>query len=135
MINYEEWNMDKAAISHYISHLEYLRNSEKSIKIKIGLEVDFFSGKENEIRNYLHGLPLDYIIGSVHYLGEKSVDGSTELYKENNIDRIFKSYFNSVSAAASSGLFDIIGHCDLIRIFGYKPSSDQEYLYRYLLRQ
>ena len=37
-------------------------------------------------------------------------------------------------AAASSGLFDIIGHCDLIRIFGYKPSSDPEPLYRKLAR-
>jgi histidinol-phosphatase (PHP family) len=132
--SYEEWNMDKAAISHYISHLENLRNTEKTIKIKIGLEVDFFSGKENEIRNYLRDFPLDYIIGSVHYLGEKSVDGSTDLYKEKNIDRIFKSYFNSVSAAASSGIFDIIGHCDLIRIFGFRPTSDQEPLYRLLAK-
>ena len=28
--------------------------------------------------------------------------------------------------AVASGLFDIIGHCDLIRIYGYKPSSDLE---------
>jgi histidinol-phosphatase (PHP family) len=39
-----------------------------------------------------------------------------------------------VIQAVSSGLFDIIGHCDLIRIFGYKPSVDPAPLYRKLAR-
>jgi histidinol-phosphatase (PHP family) len=74
------------------------------------------------------------MIGSVHYLGEKSVDFGPEFYEGKSIDRLFKSYFHSVSAAAASGLFDIIGHCDLIRIYGFKPLSDQEPLYRMLAR-
>ena len=106
----------------------------KNIKIKTGLEVDYFAGKEKEIRAFLNPLPLDYIIGSVHYLGEKTVDVGPEFYEGKSIDRLFESYFDSVSAAAASGLFDIIGHCDLIRIFGYKPSSDQEPLYRKLAK-
>jgi histidinol-phosphatase (PHP family) len=39
-----------------------------------------------------------------------------------------------VMAAASSGLFDIIGHCDLIRIFGHRPSFNPELLYRKLAK-
>ena len=50
----------------------------------------------------------------------------------NNIDRLFISYFDSVMEAVASGLFDIIGHCDLIRIFGYTPTIDPEPLYRKL---
>jgi histidinol-phosphatase (PHP family) len=130
----EDWNMNPVNISHYISHLENLKNSIKSIKIKIGLEVDFFAGKEKEIFSFLSSLPLDYIIGSVHYLGEKTVDVGPEFYEGKSIDRLFESYFDSVTTAAASGLFDIIGHCDLIRIYGYKPSSDQEPLYRKLAK-
>jgi histidinol-phosphatase (PHP family) len=124
--------MNPVNISPYIRHIETLRNSIKNIIIKTGLEVDFFAGKEEEIRSFLSSLSLDYIIGSVHYLGEKTVDVGPEFYEGKNIDRLFESYLNSVSAAVASGLFDIIGHCDLIRIYGYKPSSDQEPLYRKL---
>jgi histidinol-phosphatase (PHP family) len=128
----EEWNMNPVNIFPYINHIEKLRHNTKNIKIRTGLEVDYFAGKEKETRKFLSLFPLDYIIGSVHYLGEKTVDFGPEYYEGKNIDRLFESYFDSVTAAASSGLFDIIGHCDLIRIYGYKPSFDQEPLYRKL---
>lgn len=130
----EDWNMNPANISSYLNYLDLLRAKNKKIKIKTGLEVDFFAGRENEIRDFLAPLPLDYIIGSVHYLGEKTVDVGPEFYKGKNIDKLFESYFDSVCTAVASGLFDIIGHCDLIRIYGYKPTLDQEPQYRRLAR-
>jgi len=132
--NTEDWNVNPINISSYISHLENLRNNTKNIKIKIGLEVDFFAGKEKEIFAYLNSLPLDYIIGSVHFLGEKTVDAGPEFYEEKSLDRLFESYFDSVITASASDLFDIIGHCDLIRIYCYKPSSDLAPLYRELAK-
>jgi len=130
----EDWNMNPVNILPYINHLEALKKSTTSIKIRIGLEVDYFAGKEKEISAFLRPLPLDFIIGSVHYLGEKTVDIGPEFYEGKSIDRLFISYFDSVILAAGSGLFDIIGHCDLIRIYGYKPSSDLEPLYRKLAK-
>jgi histidinol-phosphatase (PHP family) len=130
----EDWNMNPVNISPYINHLQSLQNITDKIKIKIGLEVDFFEGREKEIGEYLKQFPLDYIIGSVHYLGEKTVDLGPEFYTGKSIDKLFESYFESVITAVSSGLFDIIGHCDLIRIYGYKPSMNMEPLYRRLAR-
>jgi histidinol-phosphatase (PHP family) len=130
----EEWNMNPENLTPYISHLESLRKSTTGVKIKIGLEVDFIEGKEKEIAAYLSNLPLDYVIGSVHYLGEKTVDLGPEFYEGKSINKLFESYFDSVNAAISSDLFDIIGHCDLIRIYGYKPSADLEPLYRKLAK-
>jgi histidinol-phosphatase (PHP family) len=130
----EKWNMDPVNIPAYLAYIDNLRKSTKNIKIKTGLEVDFFAGKEDEIGAFLSPLQLDYVIGSVHYLGEKTVDMGTEFYEGKNIDALFKSYLNSVCDAASSGLFDIIGHCDLIRIYGYKTTSNMEPLYRKLAK-
>jgi histidinol-phosphatase (PHP family) len=130
----EDWNMNPANISNYIGHLEHIRNTTNHIKIRTGLEVDFIEGRESEIRDFLATLPLDYVIGSVHYLGEKTVDFGPEFYEGKNIDKLFTSYFDLVYKAVSSGLFDIIGHCDLIRIYGYKPSTDMEPLYRMLAK-
>lgn len=130
----EDWNMNPVNIYPYINHIESLKKSTQDIKIRTGLEVDFFAGKEKEIKAFLDPLPLDYIIGSVHYLGEKTVDVGPEFYEGKSIDRLFEAYFESVAYAAASGLFDIIGHCDLIRIYGYKPSSNLEPLYRKLAK-
>jgi histidinol-phosphatase (PHP family) len=130
----DDWNMDPSLIMTYINHLETLRKKTDKISIKIGLEVDYFEGKETETRKFLDRLPLDFIIGSVHYQGDQTVDLGPEFYEDKNIDLLFRNYFDMVSAAASSGLFDIIGHCDLIRIYGYKPSTDPEPLYRKLAR-
>ena len=101
----EDWNMNPVNISSYISHLRSFRKTPKSIKIKIGLEVDFFEGKEEEIKSFLNPLPLDYIIGSVHYLGEKTVDIGPEFYEGKSIDRLFEAYFDSVVTAVASGTF------------------------------
>jgi histidinol-phosphatase (PHP family) len=125
-------NLNPVNIFPYINHIKALQETITEIKIKIGLEVDYFAGKEDDISAFLLPLPLDYIIGSVHYLGDKTVDFGPEFYEGKSIDRLFKSYFESVIKASGSGLFDIIGHCDLIRIYGHKPSADLEPLYRQL---
>ena len=126
----QEWSMDPTVVSAYVNHIHALKEKTTGIIVRTGLEVDFFAGKEEEIRTFLKPLPLDYIIGSVHYQGEKTVDFGPEFYEGRDIDQLFETYFDTVAIAAESGLFDIIGHCDIIRILGYRPSSDPEPLYR-----
>lgn len=128
----QRWNMDPAGINRYVEHLSSLKESTSDINIKTGLEVDFFPGREEETRAFLSNIPLDYIIGSVHYQGDVTVDLGPEFYEGRDIDTLYEDYFNTVRAAVASGLFDIIGHCDLIRIYAYKPSFDPEPLYRKL---
>lgn len=126
--------MSPQIVQSYLEYIENLKKKVSGIIVRTGLEVDFISGKEREIRDFLEGVKLDYRIGSVHYLGEKTVDMSPEFYEGKNIDKLYELYFEHVMDAADSGLFDIIGHCDLIRIYGFKPETDQEPLYRKLAR-
>lgn len=130
----QDWNMDPANIGKYTGHILKLKESTSGIKIRTGLEVDFFPGREEETRAILNSIPLDYVIGSVHYQGNVTVDLGPEYYEGKDIDKLYELYFETVRAAASSGLFDIIAHCDLIRIFGHKPVSDPEPFYRKLAR-
>ena len=127
-----DWSMDASGVDAYISHIESLKGKSNGIIIKTGLEVDYFPGKEEEIRSHLDRLELDYVIGSVHYLGDTTVDMGPQFYEGKNINNLFESYFDHVARAAASGLFDIIAHCDLIRIYGFKSTLDQEPLYRKL---
>ena len=128
----QDWVMNPEVAADYVIYINNLKKDSDKIIIKTGLEVDFFPGKEDETELFLKKLNLDYRIGSVHYLGERTVDMGPEFYVDKNIDALFESYFEHVMAAARSGLFDIIGHCDLIRIFRHQPESDPEPLYRKL---
>ena len=130
----QEWCMNPGNVATYIEYVDKLKRNTKEILIKTGLEVDFIPGKETEIGLFLDRYDLDYRIGSVHYLGEKTVDLGPEFYEGKNYDNLFESYFENVTGAVSSQLFDMIGHLDLIRIFGYKPISDPEPYYRKLAK-
>lgn len=133
--NSSDWSMTSVEeVQKYLSHITALKSKTKNIAVKTGLEVDYFPGKDEEILSALNGMELDYVIGSVHYLGEKTVDLGPEFYKGRDIDRLYELYFGYVASAAESGLFDIIAHPDLIRIFAYKPSFNPEPLYRDLAR-
>ncbi len=130
----QHWNMSPEKISTYMDHINTLDKNTAGLKIRTGLEVDYFAGKEIETAAFLKTLDLDYVLGSVHYLGEKTVDEGPDFYVNKNLDNLFENYFDQVCNAASSGLFDIIAHCDLIRIYGYKPSFDPGPLYRKLAK-
>jgi histidinol-phosphatase (PHP family) len=131
----EEWVMNSKKVEKYLNHLINLRDSCNEIKIKIGLEVDFYPGEEKELGNFLSSLDnVDYLIGAVHYMGDSTVDIDPGFYKGKNFDRLFEVYFEMVMEAVSSELFDIIAHCDLIRMFGHKPVSNPEPLYRKLAK-
>ncbi|NLV20148.1 MAG: histidinol-phosphatase [Bacteroidetes bacterium] len=127
-----DWCMEPSQIMTYINKIASLKERTSDIKIRTGLEVDYIPGAEKETELFLRDMDLDYRIGSVHYLDQKTVDMNPGFYKGKDIDLLYKGYFETVMTAVSSGLFDIIGHCDLIRIFGHKPSFSPEYLYREL---
>ena len=131
----QDWSIKLSELEEYIKRILKLRESEHSLIIRLGLEVDYFPGREEEIAAYIDAFPLDYVIGSVHFMGDSSVDLGPEYYENKDIDRIFEKYFRLVALAASSGLFDFMAHPDLVRIFRYYPSHNAEDLYRELAVQ
>ena len=127
-----DWSMNISEARQYLVHIKALQDNVKEIIVRTGLEIDYFPGREKEIYSFLKKAELDYAIGSVHYLGDTTVDNSPDFYEGKNIDRLYEVYFAQVEATAASGLFDIIAHCDLIRIYGFKPTFDLEPHYRKL---
>jgi histidinol-phosphatase (PHP family) len=127
----ETWCMAPPDLDNYYEHISILRENTKSISVKAGLEVDYIDGKERDIEKMLEKYDLDYRIGSVHFIeGMMSIDSSPEIYVGKDFDFLFRLYFDTVTKAVKSGLFDIIGHFDLIRIFCQQPTFDPTPLYR-----
>ena len=121
--------MDPQQVNEFLTYIDTLNQATENLIIRKGLEIDFVPGEEKKITGFIDNLDLDYRIGSVHYMGDKSVDLGPEFYQGKNVDRVFQIYFEEVICAVESEIFDIIGHCDLVRIFGHKPTSSPEKLY------
>ncbi|HHV56981.1 MAG TPA: histidinol-phosphatase HisJ family protein [Firmicutes bacterium] len=96
------------------------------LTVRVGIEVDYIPGREAEIRALLEAQPLDFVIGSVHQVDGFSFDEEKDVpkYAAWETTALFRRYFAHVARAAESGLFDIIGHLDLIKIFNFVPAED-----------
>lgn len=108
-----------------LANYEGLRARFPDIKIRVGLEVEYFPGQEGEISDRLAGCRFDFLIGSVHYVGEWLFDHPDNIdgYQQWDIDQLYRVYFGLVARMARSRLFDLVGHLDLIKIFGHRPRT------------
>jgi histidinol-phosphatase (PHP family) len=88
--------------------------------LKLGIEADYIPGREERMRDLLEQRDWDYVVGSVHFVGDQSLD--TEEFsiwtQTASAERIWKRYFETLAEAAQSGLFDILAHPDLVKVWG-----------------
>ena len=101
--------------------------------VKLGLEVDFIAGREEQIAALIEGRPWDYVIGSVHFISDRAVDhDGYDAWREAEPDAVWSEYFHALGAAAGSGLFDILAHPDLVKVWGAerpRPSREPRAFY------
>jgi histidinol-phosphatase (PHP family) len=123
------WAMRAGRLQAYIGELQAHRieAEPRDPAVRIGLEVDWFPGHERRIAEALDGLPLDYVIGSVHYVGDFTIDGSARRWEGLSIDErdaVHEEYWRRMRTLAESQLYDIAAHLDLPKKFGYLASID-----------
>jgi histidinol-phosphatase (PHP family) len=82
----------------------------------------------------IESIPVDYVIGSIHFIGDWNFDTDQSLYGKWANDKLYEKYFRLVQQAAQSGLFDIIGHLDIIKKFRVYPETNQENLFEDTIR-
>jgi histidinol-phosphatase (PHP family) len=122
-----EWEHD-----FYIEDVERCRRQYASdITIRLATEADFIPGHEAELEAILHRYDWDYVIGSVHFIDGWGFDDSRHLsgFDTWDIDALYARYFDLVGASAETGMFDTIGHADLVKKFGHRPTRDQSEVY------
>ncbi len=88
------------------------------ITLLLGYEIDWLEG---HIDDRVLARKVDYRIGSIHFLKEWGFDNPAFIgeYAKRDHRAIWQEYFEAVAQMAHSGLFDVVGHLDLIKIFGY----------------
>jgi histidinol-phosphatase (PHP family) len=122
-----EWEHD-----FYIQDVERCRERYASdITIRLSTEADYMPGHESRLASILGRYDWDYVIGSVHFIDDWGFDDSRNIarFDEWPIDALYARYFDLVGASAETGLFDTIGHSDLVKKFGHRPVADQSQAY------
>src|SRR5215217_4859919 len=102
--------------------------------LRLGIEADFVPGREDRMAGLLEGRDWDFVVGSVHFLRDRSLD--TEDYSVwgtgESAEKVWRRYFETVAESALSGLYDVIAHPDLVKVWGDKaprPDKDLRFFY------
>ena len=96
------------------------------LTIKTGIEADYMPGFEDQTRDMLAAYPYDYVIGSVHFIKKWGFDDPIQLkeWDQKDVNDVYREYFKLLRQSALSGLFDILGHVDLVKKFNFHPTVD-----------
>jgi histidinol-phosphatase (PHP family) len=112
------------------AYCEFVR---ESTDLRLGIEADFVPGGEDRMAGLLEARDFDYVIGSVHFLRDEAVD--MEDYsvwgRAHSPEEIWRRYFETLGEAARSGLFDILAHPDLVKVWGADRPRPEGDLRRY----
>jgi histidinol-phosphatase (PHP family) len=134
--DFDNWRMLDRQLDEYVAKVRLAQETFPQLTIRLALEVDYLPGQEDWIRQLAARHPWDYFIGSVHYVSETwDIDNPAKLseWKKHDPFEVWTLYFERLAQAAGSRLFQIIGHADLPKKFGIRPTQDCRPLYEKFL--
>lgn len=121
----DRWLTRKAGIhtlDEYFRLIEQLRSRDYGIKLRFGLEICFLPEQINAVEHLIRHTPLDFTVGSVHFIDSFAFDHKAELWQGIDVDYVYRRFFEHSVNLAESGLFDGIAHPDSVKLFGHIPS-------------
>jgi histidinol-phosphatase (PHP family) len=112
-------------------YCEFVRNETT---LALGIEADYIAGAEDRMANLLDARDWDYVIGSVHFIQNRAIDmpGEWDIWRGSDPDKVWRRYFETLGEAARTGLYDIIAHPDLVKVWGEdgpRPERDPRFHY------
>ena len=93
------------------------------LPVRVGLELDWITGREREIAALAEAHAWDVVLGSVHWLGDLAVDHPDHsVWDVKAVDAVWQAYVDTFCEAAASGIYDVMAHVDLAKVFGHRPA-------------
>lgn len=123
---FDDWRMLDSELPRYLELVDEARAAHPTLPIRLGLEVDWLEGGQAWIESLSHRAPWDYLIGSVHYLGDWNFDNPATMARFNSygVEEAWDRYWLLFEQAARSGFFEIMAHPDLVKKFKHRPPGD-----------
>jgi histidinol-phosphatase (PHP family) len=109
-----------------------LAAKDAGLPVVLGLEVDYYRGRMDEVAELLSGYPFDVLLGSVHWVGAflfDNVDDETVAagWRARGVEAVWKAYTEAVEELAATGACDVLAHPDLAKVAGHRPAVPDEF--------
>ena len=119
---------------------EYCAFVREQTDLRLGIEADFIPGREDRMAELLAGRDWDYVLGSIHFLGDGALDYDRyDVWtRASSPDAVWRTYFEWLGELARSGMFDVLAHPDLVKHWGAErpqPSRDRRHFYEIAMEQ
>ena len=123
-----QWSMHPEQLNEYVEDVRSAQGTAEPV-VRLGVEADFFPETVTEVRRRLAEFEFDYVIGSVHFVGQFPVDSRADDWSSlsmENVTGIWREYWELVRRMAESRVFDIAAHLDLPKKFAFLPHQNLE---------
>ncbi len=115
------------------TYVEYaLEAKAAGLPVVVGLEVDHYRGRMDQVAKIVEGYPFDVLLGSVHWIGgwrfdELGHELSMNEWSVRQVDQCWDAYTEAIEELAASGVCDVLAHPDLVKVAGHQPASPAEW--------
>lgn len=130
-------SMTPEELPEYVEEVNAAKEKYRGrIKVLLGIEADYHAPTQPERMELLGRFDFDYVIGSVHILGDWIFDSPLDVarYEGLDLDEFYAEYLSEVRALVETGEYDIVGHLDLAKKFDKRPLMDLSPYYLEILR-
>lgn len=109
-----------------------LEAKRAGLPVVVGLEVDYYRDRMDEVATLLDGYPFDVLLGSVHWLGAWRFDDlsdqvSMHEWSARRVEDCWEAYTTAMEELAASRTCDVLAHPDLIKVTGQVPAAPEEW--------
>ncbi len=117
-------------LDSYVEVVEAVK--AEGLPVVLGMEVDYYEGRMDEVAELLDGYPFDVLLGSVHWLGAWRFDvlDDAQVMAEwdvRAVEDVWEAYTRAMEEMADSGACDVFAHPDLVKVAGKVPAVPDEF--------
>jgi histidinol-phosphatase (PHP family) len=127
----------KYAVDDLDAYVTFVR---EQTDLRLGIEADFIPGRDDRMRSLLEGRDWDYVIGSIHFIADGAVDyDKYDVWNSGRSpDHVWRTYFTWLGELAATGMYDVLAHPDLVKMWGAQrpwPDKDLRFYYDLAMEQ
>jgi len=117
-------------LDDYVEVVQAVKDA--GLPVVLGLEVDYYQDRMDDVADLLAGYPFDVLLGSVHWLGTWRFDVLSDPqvlaeWDHRDVDVVWEEYTRAMEELGASGVCDVFAHPDLVKIAGCRPAVPDEF--------
>lgn len=110
-------------LDEYVESVRTVAAAYPEIRVLCSVEADYLPEREDGLARILSEHPFDYVIGSIHFVGDFDFADDAKAHdpRWDDVDAVFRGYYEATRLAAASGFFDIMAHVGYVALWGHEP--------------